>query len=671
MAPSRLRSSSTVRSGSCSCDASRCEGAEVNASDVHAGFYPERDATPESVWDRAWSAGEFWIRQLFRRRVPQAAPFAHAVARCTANVDAANLDAQIPGLRFRLRRTPRSGALLAECFGLYCAALRGSGSATSTPSPEVLGAARILMQGGVAEIAGMSERRCALALAAAAMALRGTPVHLLSSSEARARGLSEVMREPMAALGIGVGVVTQGMDARARGAAYANLVVCGALREIGIDYLRDRMSLGGRPRRVLGRLDRLSGDTAADRHVLSGMHCALVDDADRLMLDDSRVPLAISTETDQSGERLLYEQALELARVLRETVDFTIGVERTELTPECSRRLAQLTQALGGVWAARERREELIALALDALHVAQRDRDYRVIQGRVQFPPEPAGTAEEPSVERLLLQKLVEVKEGCRLSGRRVVLAQISVPRVLGRYLHLAGVCGDARGLEREFWRSYRLHTAQAAPYPPPVPWTARLFAGAKARQEALIECVRSGDRRAIVIGLRSPAEAHALLEAFAQSAIQAGVASGAGSAAEQQAVAGLDTPGAVLVSIYPAERNVLHARASAIPVSLLVAELHDGERHVAHIARAYGATACEVLLSLEDEDVKKFLGPRAVAAAGRAMGSSAEAPPGVALRCARRALTSAARAAAAARRDALMAERSLDDLLAFSGQRE
>lgn len=644
----------------------------MNASDVHAGFYPEREAAPESVWDRLWATGEFWVQRLLRRRLPDCGPFAHAVGRFTASADAEALAALIPALRYRLRRAPRSGELLAECFGLYCAALQRGGAGSPPPAPEVLGAAQVLVEGGIVELDGMAERQCALALAAAAMALRGTHVHLLTAGEQRARDLAETMRAPLAALGVGIGVVSQGMDGRARSAAYANLVVCGPLRDVGVDYLRDRIALGGRPRRVLGRLDRLSGDASAERLLLlPGMHCAFVDTADQLMLDDARVPLAISTEADQAEERLIYEQALELARVLREATDFSIGPERTELMPECSQRLAQLTQALGGVWAARERREQLIGLALDALHVAQRDRDYRVTQGRAVFPPQPAGSAEEPSAEQQLLQKLVEVKEGCRLSGRRVVLAQISVPRMLGRYLHLAGACSDARGLEGDFWRSYRLTTTQAAPYPPPVPWAARLFATASAKQAALIESVRASGARAVVIAQRSPAEAQALLEALNRSGIKSGVAGGAGNAAEQQAVADLDTPGAVLVSLHPAERNVLRAQAGNSPISLIVAELHDDERHIAHIARAYGAISCEVLLSLEDDAVKTYLGPRAVAAAGRSMDARGETPPEVALRCAQRALRNAARALAAARRDALAAERSLDDLLAFSGERE
>jgi preprotein translocase subunit SecA len=645
----------------------------VNAGeDVPAGFYPEREATAVSLGDRAWSSGVFWVHQLFHRRIADPASFAGEVARHAARVHDRPLDALVPDLRYRLRRAPVSSDLLAECFGLYLAALERAGAPAAAPAaPVVLGAARVLVEGGIVELAGAAERQSTLALAAAAMALRGAPVHLLTASEPRASVLAEVLRAPLAALGIGVGVITPGVDGPARYKAYANLVVCGALRDVGFDYLRDQMVLGGRPRRVLGTLDRLSGDAPADRKLLlPGMRCALIDEADRVMLDDSRVPLAVSTEADQSSERLTYEQALELARALHDPADFSLGPERTELTPQASQRLAQLTQALGGVWAGRERREELIALALDALHIARRDRDYRVIQGRVVFAPRPAQEAEETSAAQQLLQKLIEVKEGCRLSGRRVVLAQMTAPRMLGRYLHLAGACGDARGLEHEFWRLYRLKTVLAGKYPQPIHWSARLFATAAAKRDALMECVRAA-ARAIVIALRSPAEAQALLEACAEAGIKVGLVRGAVDAAEQQAVADLATSGTVIITLYPGERTVSRAPINAIPPHLIVAELHDAERHIAHIARAYGADSCEILVSLEDDALKTHLGPRVLAAAARAAGPRGEAPPDRARRWVSRALRSAERAVALARRDAVSVERNLDDLLAFSGQRE
>lgn len=645
----------------------------MSAGDAAAGFYPERYAAPESVGDRVWSTGVFWVHWLFHRRIPDPAPFAAEVGRHAARMGGQPLAALVPDLRYRLRRAPVSGDLLAECFGLYCAALQRGGARAPGPSPVVLGAARVLIAGGIVELAGEADRHSALALAAAAMALRGTPVHLLAASEPRASVLAEAVRAPMAELGIGVGVITPAMDGPARHKAYASLVVCGALRDVGFDYLRDRMVLGGRPRQVLGTLERLSGDMPAERKLLlPGMRCALIDDADRVMLDDSRAPLAVSTEADQSGERLTYEQALELARVLRKPADFSLGPERTELTPQGSQRLAQLTQPLGGVWAGRESRDEAIALALNALHIVQRDRDYKVIQGRVVFPPRPAEEAEEPDAAQQLLQKLVEVKEGCRLSGRRVVLAQMTVPRVLGRYLHLAGACSDGRRLEHEFWRLYRLKTTLADAYPQVLPWSARLFATAAAKRDALIECVRAASaRRAVVIALRSPAEAQALLEACTQAGIKVGLVRGTGDAAEQQAVAELNTPGTATVTLYPGERSVRRASGDALPVHLIVAELHDAERHIVHIARAYGADSCEILVSLEDAALKAHLGPRVLGAAARAAGSSGEAPPDRARRWVDRALRNAERAVAQARRDALSLERNLDDLLAFSGQRE
>ena len=95
----------------------------------------------------------------------------------------------------------------------------------------------------------------------------------------------------------------------------------------------------------------------------------------------------------------------------------------------------------------------------------------------------------------------------------------------------------------------------------------------------------------------------------------------------------------------------------------LIVADLHEAERQIVRIGRAYGANSCEMLLSLEDDAMKARLGARALAAAARS--------PHRAKRFVLRALRSAERATARARGDAVSMDSSLDDLLAFSGQRE
>ena len=623
-----------------------------------ASFYPEREAARESLADRAWSQGAFWCHRWFRRNLPDPTVFAGAVAAHAARVPIAPLADLVPDLRYRLRRLPLSDDLLAECFALYCVAQGGE------PAARVLGAARALVLGGIVELGEVAERRSALAFAAAAMALHGTPVHVLSASPSRAATLAELLQAPFGALGFRVALVTQDGATRAREDARARLVLCGTLRDIGLDYLRDRIALGRRPRTVLGTLDRVAGDApSGHKLLLLGMQCALVEDADEVMLDDSRVPVTVATQAEQPGERLACEQALEFARTLQEAEDFTNDSLGARLTSSASQRLEALTRALGGAWALRQQREELVTLALHALHLLQRDRDYRVSRGQVVFPPRSPEEGEADPAEELL-QRLVEVKEGCRLSGRRVVLAQMTAPRVLGRYLHLAGTCADARRLEPEFWGLYRLKAVRAGVYPTPMAWQGRLLTTRVRQREVLLEQVRSGATQgSVVVAARSLREAQAVFDACNRAGTQALLVRGEGTPEEQQAIDRLDEPGAVLVTVYPAERNVARAQGSGIPLRLIVAELHDAERHIVRIARAYGADSCEMLLSLEDDAIKARLSARALAAAARS--------PDQAKRFILRALRSAEQAAAQARSDAASMDRSLDDLLAFSGQRE
>src|SRR5204862_2193202 len=132
-------------------------------------------------------------------------------------------------------------------------------------------------------------------------------------------------------------------------------------------------------------------------------------------------------------ERRVHEQALELARTLSPDTDYATEEGEIRLTSSASRRLERLVSPLGGLWSARGRREELVTWALEALHFAKRGVDYQVENDRVVFPPTQPG-AEEPEPDELEVRKLVEVKEGCRLSARADVLARLSVPAFLSRY---------------------------------------------------------------------------------------------------------------------------------------------------------------------------------------------------------------------------------------------
>jgi len=136
------------------------------------------------------------------------------------------------------------------------------------------------------------------------------------------------------------------------------------------------------------------------------------------------------------------------------------------------------------------------------------------------MPEKAPERAEEEAGRDAVLQALLEVKEGCRTSGRREVLARTSVPGLFSRYLHLAGACADARGLEREFWTLYRLKCAHVGRAGTASPVATRVFTTRAAKHAALAEEARETQAAecAPLVAVRTPAEAQAIADVLAQT---------------------------------------------------------------------------------------------------------------------------------------------------------
>jgi preprotein translocase subunit SecA len=531
-------------------------------------------------------------------------------------------------LRYRLRRDGFTRALLDECFALYPPALPA----------QALAAGRRLVAGGIVELADADARRHALGLAALARAVAGERVHVLTANDAAAKSVAEALAPVCAPLGLGVACLGREDRGAARRALYAAQVLCAPHREVGLDYLREGIRLGKRGGRLRRRLEPLASRESLAP--LGELQCALVDDAELVLLDDAQAPLAITAQSDPAHERLVYEQALELARTLAETSDFTVVDGDIRLTPAASRRLERLVAPLGGLWSARNRREELVGWALEALHFRQRGADYRVENDRVVFPPPEPG-AEEPGPDELELRKLVEVKEGCRLSARADVLARLSVPAFFARYASLAGVCADARGLDPDFWTLYSLKTSSAGAPPERVEPVPHVYLTAEMKRAALLERARAGG---VIFAIRSRASAQELAEALK--------------------AAGLEAP-IIALPLLQRPPAGLEGR------ELVVAELPQAARHAAQAARSLGASACTLALSLEDEPVLQALPLPWQALARAAARRRQELPARWAQRVVRRAQRTLEVALRLARQELKARDRVLGDLLAVSGPRE
>jgi preprotein translocase subunit SecA len=95
--------------------------------------------------------------------------------------------------------------------------------------------------------------------------------------------------------GLTVAFIEQGMDPKDRRPAYqADITYC-TNKEVTADFLRDRLLLG----RLRGAGSALlagiaSGRSPTDRLVQRGLACAIVDEADSVLVDEAVTPLIIS-----------------------------------------------------------------------------------------------------------------------------------------------------------------------------------------------------------------------------------------------------------------------------------------------------------------------------------------------------------------------------------------
>jgi len=628
------------------------------------GIYPERAQSRESFADRLIGSVGFRLHTLFARGSHDPSLLVGEVRQHFARFASGPLAPRVPELRYQLRRRGLHAAVAPEVLAMYAAAC------SALPAPEVLGAARAMLQRQVVDLPDPVLQRQSAAFAAAAFALSGIPVHVIAASDASARRSAQAMQEPMAALGLSVGYVAAAMELMARREAYRADVVCVGYREIGNDYLRDRMMLGGRRRRIHSALERIAGDAPPDDRLwLRGLQSAVVEDADLVLIDDARVPLMISAESDHSQERLLYEQAIELARALEEETDYYSDEEGVKLTATGSGRLARLTQPLGGLWSAQHRREELICEALTALYYATRDHDYQIVGGRVVFPaPGPEQEGDVPPAD-VTLQRLIEVKEGLKLAGKRDILGRVSVPRFFQRYLNLCGVCADADGLEGEFWTMYRLKAERAALPASAQQFGARVFATGEHMQHALERAIAEAAGQPMIAAFRTPTAAKAAMAALAAAGLQPGLLRGADDEQERAALAAVRSPGALTVALSPAERSV--ALDGPPVLRLIVVEPPDSRRHLARMQRAYAARNCDIWLSLADEAVSNLLDLPGQAVAAMIGEDRGELPSGRAMWLARRIQRRIEQANFGLRRDVMMTDQYLGDLLAYSGTRD
>ena len=315
----------------------------------------------------------------------------------------------------------------------------------------------ILHQGRIAEMKTGEGKTLVATLPVYLNALEGKGVHVITVNDYLAKRDSEWMGKLYKFLGLSVGLVIAGMDPSQKQKAYAADITYGTNNEFGFDYLRDNMVI------------------YKNQLVQRGLHYAIVDEIDSILIDEARTQLIISGRANESSD--LYKKAndfvkrLEAKVIVEEDVkdfDQAEDNEKYDYIVDLKAKSASLTQK--GI----KKAEEFFHLenfndlenstlvhhvnqALRAHGVMKKDIDYIVKDGEVLIVDEFTGRIMYGRRYNNGLHQAIEAKEHVKIADESKTLATITFQNYFRMYDKLSGMTGTAMTEEAEFEEIYNL----------------------------------------------------------------------------------------------------------------------------------------------------------------------------------------------------------------------
>ncbi len=311
----------------------------------------------------------------------------------------------------------------------------------------------VLHQGRIAEMKTGEGKTLVSTLPAYLNALEGKGVHIVTVNDYLAKRDSEWMGKVHEFLGLTVGVVLNDMDSKARQEAYNCDITYITNNELGFDYLRDNMVI------------------YKEQLVQRGLHYAIIDEVDSVLIDEARTPLIISGQSGKSTS--LYEACDILARQLvkgEESQEFSkmdalMGIEVEEtgdfivnekdkvvnLTQDGVKKVERFFKIENLADPENLEIQHNIILALRAHNLMFRDQDYVVQDDQVLIVDEFTGRIMPGRRYSDGLHQAIEAKEHVKVKRESKTLATITFQNFFNKYDKKAGMTGTALTEEKEF----------------------------------------------------------------------------------------------------------------------------------------------------------------------------------------------------------------------------
>ena len=320
----------------------------------------------------------------------------------------------------------------------------------------------ILHQGRIAEMKTGEGKTQTCLLPAYLNALEGKGVHIVTVNDYLAKRDAEWMGQVHEFLGLTVGVVLNSMDQDERRKAYNCDITYITNNELGFDYLRDSMVI------------------YKEQLVQRGLHYAIVDEVDSVLIDEARTPLIISGQSGKSTR--LYELCDVLAHQLekgtetelskmetimreetQETGDFVVNEkEKTvNLTENGVKKVEQFFHIDNLADADNLEIQHNVILALRANYLMFRDKDYVVKDDEVLIVDEFTGRIMPGRRYSDGLHQAIEAKEHVKVKRESRTLATITFQNFFNKYEKKSGMTGTALTEENEFREIYGMDVVE------------------------------------------------------------------------------------------------------------------------------------------------------------------------------------------------------------------
>ncbi|OYV80147.1 MAG: preprotein translocase subunit SecA, partial [Acidithiobacillus ferrivorans] len=406
----------------------------------------------------------------------------------------------------------------------------------------------MLHEGKIAEMRTGEGKTLVATLPAYLNALQGKGVHVVTVNDYLASRDAQWVGKIHGFLGLSVGTIISDLSSEERRAAYAADITYGTNNEFGFDYLRDNMAF-----------------SPTDR-VQRGLHYAIIDEVDSILIDEARTPLIISGPTEENTD--LYYRVDKLVGNFVVDEDYTVDekarqVMLTEEGIEKAERLMAESGLLsdGNLYdLANVTLVHHLNQALRAHVIYRRETDYIVRDGEVCIVDEFTGRMMSGRRWSDGLHQAVEAKEGVAVQNENQTLASITFQNYFRMYEKLSGMTGTADTEAFELNQIYGLEVVMIPTHKPMrrTDFADLIYRTSQEKWTAIVEDIRDCQQRGqpVLVGTTSIEHNEFLSHQLKQARIPHEVLNAKQHQREAEIIAQAGKPGMVTIATNMAGRG-------------------------------------------------------------------------------------------------------------------